>query len=168
MRQWIVGCGLVAAGCGFGEAARRAPTTVECAEVGTLRTIGPTIALDDRVAPETQVLQCIDESGRPVGPHLERFADTGHVAAEGQWEQGLRHGTWTVWREDGAFVRQTTYDGGVAVGEWLEVTKDGRVTAVTFDAGVVVGLRSLPLDAEMPEWTEGRETRGRRYQSGGS
>lgn len=167
MRQWVAGGTLVVIGCGFGETARRAPSTVECAEIGTFQTIGPDVALDDRFAPGSQVLQCVADDTVPVGPHLELYPESGAVAAEGQWEQGLRQGTWTAWREDGGFVRQAHYDGGVPVGEWLEVTSDGRVTGVTFDAGVVIGLRSLPTEAEMPEWNEGLATQGRRYQSTG-
>ncbi|MEN0064176.1 MAG: hypothetical protein AAGA48_18645 [Myxococcota bacterium] len=166
MSQWVAWGWVV--GCLLGGGERRAPTTVTCPEGATLRTTEPAETLDTREGTDTQVLQCLDASGGLVGPQLERYPDEGAVAVEGTWEQGLRHGTWTVWRPDGAFVRQAHYDGGVPTDEWLEVTADGRITGVTFDAGVVVGLRSLPVDTEMPEWDQGIAMPGRRYQGQGS
>jgi len=154
-------------GCTGGEAGRRAPTTVDCADDQTARHRGPEVDLDTRFVEGTEVFQCVTAEGVLEGPHLERYpGDPGSVAVEGGWQAGAPHGTWTTWRTDGAFARRLEYDAGVPSGEWLEVTADRRITGITFEGGVVVGLRSLPTDSPMPEWSGGIETEGRRYQGG--
>ncbi len=156
---WILGCVL------GDDGGRRAPTSVTCPEDSTLRETPPGTPLEERLQPETHVFQCVDAEGRTIGDHLERYpGDPGSVAVEGRWAAGRVDGAWTVWRPDGAFAKRIHYVDGVADGEWLEVTSDGRVTAVHFAHGKVVDLSSLPADTEMPEWNEGVETRGRRYQ----
>ncbi|MEO0603698.1 MAG: hypothetical protein AAF211_19830 [Myxococcota bacterium] len=164
MSRWVV-WGLVA-GCGMTDAGRRAPTTLTCPEGTTLRDTGPDAPLDDRVQPGTRVLQCLDAQGRPTGKHLERYpGEPGGVAVEGEWTEGRAEGAWSVWRPDGAFARRFEVTGDRPAGEWLDVTTDGRVTAITFAEGVVVRLRTLPANTSMPEWDEGVQTEGRRYRS---
>lgn len=162
MSHWVVWGAMIA--CGFGETARRAPSTVACPDGATLRETAPDAPLDSRFAEGTRVLQCVNAQTELVGDQLELHAESDTVAVEGAWADGQRVGTWTEWGSDGAFARLASYDAGAPTGEWIEVTPDGRLTGVTFDGGVVVGLRSLPIDTEMPEWDQGRETQGRRYQ----
>jgi len=166
MSRWLGWCWIVA--CTWGTSGRRAPTTVTCDDGTTLRDTAPDAEIATRFVPGTRVLQCLDGSSTLRGEHLERYpGDPGGVAVEGQWRDGARDGTWTTWRVDGAFARRATFEAGQPVGDWLEVGADGRVTVLSFEDGVVVGLSSLPTDTEMPEWTEGIEKRGRRYQGGG-
>lgn len=89
----------------------------------------------------------------------------GAPRSEGRTEGGRREGTWTAWREDGAFASRTDWVGGVQHGLRQEVGADGRIVELVLERGVVVSFRTLPAGTPMPEWDGDRRVSGARYAS---
>lgn len=111
----------------------------------------------------TDVRLCRTTAGANVGPHEERWPGGG-LAAQGSWGEPGREGTWISFFPDGAFRSRVDYAAGVPHGLRQEVSSDGRVVELQLEQGVVVGLRSLPLETPMPQWSDGVQGEGLRHQ----
>jgi hypothetical protein len=61
------------------------------------------------------------------GPYVGYFKDSGKVQAMGQFENGLRVGTWTFFDETGAKVGETNFKADEYHGARVEFFADGKV-----------------------------------------
>ncbi|HHO50797.1 MAG TPA: hypothetical protein ENK18_07945 [Deltaproteobacteria bacterium] len=115
-----------------------------------------------RWLPGTEVRLCRTAAGTNVGPHEERWPGSGR-AVEGRWGEAGREGTWLSFFPDGAFRSRIDYAGGVPHGLRRELSADGRVVELQLEHGTTVGLRSLPRQTPMPEWSSGARSEGTRH-----
>jgi hypothetical protein len=85
----------------------------------------PGTGLEGATPPEAHRVWCATDDGISHGPYLAWF-DDGQKKTEGLFRNGNAHGKWKHWHQTGAVRTKGEYRDGEKVGEWSEFDAEGR------------------------------------------
>lgn len=90
-------------------------------------------------------LSCVQRDGVRHGPY-QRWHDNGKPAATGRLERGARVGRWeTYYVRSGRLESEGSYSQGLREGEWVYFYKNGRPKErARYSAGVLMEMVSVP------------------------
>ena len=88
-------------------------------------TCPPGTALKGGTPPEAHRIWCATEDGISHGPYLAWF-DDGQKKTEGSFRNGNAHGKWKHWHQTGAVRTEGEYKDGEKSGDWPEFDPEGR------------------------------------------
>lgn len=92
----------------------------------------PTLDCPPQSRPRQTELEqwCETPRGTRHGPFI-RWHENGHIAAEGNYENGQPDGVWTEWHDNGQVMSEGAYEDGARTGTWVYWDQDGEEISIT-------------------------------------